>query len=239
MKAVPTPVLNSVRTWANKRERLSIYTSAALFEFASGAELAEALARGLPAMRLTERLAVVANEKDIDYRNFRLTGTRDYCLPPERCVEVEADGVTLSVDLARSDLLLESEVHRFAEPVAGPAPHGRRLYRLTPASVGTGRQNGLNEAGLETWFRQRVGLPLSSAAGLLLAGPETPPLELRRQLVLHVGTEEIADGMLQWPGTRGLIVARLGPAALVVAEENVPALVARLRELGIRLVPAE
>src|SRR5205085_2115239 len=109
-----------------KRERLSIYAAAALFEFASAADLAEALARGLPAVRLTDRLAVVANEKDIDYRHFRLTGTRDYCLPPEKCVEVEADGVTLTVDLARSDLLLESEVQRFAEPAVGSVPPGRR-----------------------------------------------------------------------------------------------------------------
>src|SRR5205807_770966 len=82
-------------------------------------------ARGVPAVRLTERLAVVANEKDIDYRHFRLTGTRDYLQPPERCVDIEADGVTLSVDLARSDLLLESELLRFAEPVSQPPPPGR------------------------------------------------------------------------------------------------------------------
>ncbi len=115
MKALPPSVLDSLRTWANKRERITVYDSAALFEFSSAAEMTEAIARGLPAQRLTDRLAVVAAEKDIDFRHFRLTGTRDYCLPPERCVEVEPDGVTLNVDLVRSDLLLEIEVQRFAE----------------------------------------------------------------------------------------------------------------------------
>jgi hypothetical protein len=236
MKTMPAPVLDSLRTWSNKRERLGVYAAAALFEFSTPEDLTEALNRGLPAVRLTDRVAVVANEKDIDYRHFRLTGTRDYCLPPERCVDVDADGVTLSVDLARSDLLLESEVSRFAEPIVRPATPGRRLYRLTPASVAAGRQNGLSEAALDRWFQQRSGQGIAPAARLLLMGSEAKPLEMRRELVLYVGSEELADGLQQWPGTRGLIVSRIGPTALVVADENVTVLEERLRELGVGLV---
>lgn len=235
MKATPTPVLDSLRTWADKRERLTVYSGAALFEFATAAELSDALARGLPAVRLTDRLAAVPSDRDIDYRQFRLTGTRDYLLPPEKCVDVEADGVTLSVDLARSDLLLETEVQRFAEPLARPGAQGRRFYRLTPASVAAGRQNGVGGAALEAWFPQRTGLPVPPAARLLLTAPDSGPLELRRQLVLHLGSAELADGLQQWPGTRSLILARLGPTAVVVAEEHVDALTARLTELGARL----
>ena len=72
--------------WSKQRDRLTIWSSAALFEFPSPDELTEALARGLPAVpHLTDRLAVVASEDQINYRHFRLTGTRDYCLPPEKC----------------------------------------------------------------------------------------------------------------------------------------------------------
>src|SRR5207247_1767139 len=102
MKVVPPAVLDSLKTWSNKRERISIYTAGAIFEFAAAAEMNEAIARGLPAVRLTDRLAIVGNESAIEYKHFRLTGTRDYTLPPEKCVDVEPDGVTLSVDLARS-----------------------------------------------------------------------------------------------------------------------------------------
>ena len=49
-----------------KRDRISVYPSAALFEFATPEDLTEALARGLPAVRLTDRLAVVPNEERID-----------------------------------------------------------------------------------------------------------------------------------------------------------------------------
>ncbi|MCC6418386.1 MAG: helicase-associated domain-containing protein [Gemmataceae bacterium] len=235
MKPVPDPVINSLRTWANKRERIQVYGAAALFEFNSPEDLNEALARGLPAVRLSDRLAVVARESDIEYRHFRLTATRDYTLPPEKCVEVESDGVTLGVDASRSDLLVETEVRRFAEPVERHAANGRRYYRLTPETVAAGREQGLTPQALEAWFVQRGGQPLPPAARLLLAGPHVPPLEMRRLQVLYVPTAEVADGLQQWPGTRALIEGRLGPTALVVAEENTAALRERLHSLGIRL----
>ncbi len=50
-----------------------------------------------------------------------------------------------------------------------------------------------------------------------------------------VATSELADGLLQWPGTRALIRERLGPTALVVAEEEVELLRQRLEELGVKL----
>jgi len=233
MKALPMAVLDSLRTWSLKRERITVFPSAALFEFQSAADLAEAISRGLPAQRLTDRLAVVAGEDAIDYRHFRLTGTRDYCLPPEPCVEVDPDGVTLGVDLVRSDLLLEIEVERFAELSPRPAAIGRRFYRLTPSSLAAARQQGVTAAFLGRWFEQRAGTPITPAARLLLAGPEMPPPELRRQIVLHVADPGIADGLLQWPPTRSLIQARLGPTALAVAEENITALSERLREIGV------
>src|SRR5205807_6984532 len=130
--------------------------------------------------------AVVANEGAIDFRLFRLTGTRDYALPPEKCVTVEADGVTLAVDPAQSDLLLETELPRFAEPLDRAALNGRRRYRLTPASLAAARDSGLLLAGLEAWFQQRTGQALPASARLLLTATQLPAPKLRRHLVLHV-----------------------------------------------------
>lgn len=240
MKAIPGAVLDSLKTWSSKRERISVYAAGAIFEFASAADMNEAITRGLRAVRLTDRLAIVADESEIDFKQFRLTGTRDYTLPAERCVDVEADGVTLSVDLARSDLLLETEVQRFAEPIAAPSTpataQGRRSYRLTPASIASARQQGVSLAYLETWFGQRTGLPISAAAQMLVSGPEAPAVELRRRLVMQVANEHLADGLVQWPGTRALIIARLGPTTLVVDEGNVPALTERMKELGLKMM---
>jgi hypothetical protein len=233
MRPTPPAVVESLRTWADKRDRISVYPCGTLFEFGSADDLNEALARGLPGTRLSDRLAIVARESAIDYRHFRLTGTRDYALPPEKCVEVEPDGVTLAIDLSRSDLLLETELQRFAEPVETAGLNGRRRYRLTPASLAAGQQAGLGLRGLDEWFKQRVGQPVSPAAQMLLTARQTPPVQLRSQLVLHVATEGLADGLLQWPQTRALFQGRLGPTALLVAEEDRPALQERLQALGI------
>ena len=133
-KTLPNAVLDLLRTWSNKRDRITVYPSATLLEFATPEDLQEALARGVPGIRISDRMAVVANEEEMEFRHFRLSGTRDYALPPDRCVTVESDGVTLAVDLARSDLLLETELPRFAELIDRPTTTGRRLYRLTPDS---------------------------------------------------------------------------------------------------------
>jgi hypothetical protein len=232
-RATPAPVVESLRTWANKRERIAVYPSAAILEFTSADDLNEALARGLPGTRLSDRLALVPAESAIDYRHFRLTGTRDYSLPPDRCVEVEPDGVTLTIDLTKSDLLLETELPRFAEPLPRPSANGRRQYRLTPASLVSAQEGGLSLPLLEVWFTQRAGQPVPAAARLLLTGSQLPAPELQRHLVLHVATEEIADGLVQWPATRELIEARLGPTALAVTEADAERLREQLRLLGM------
>jgi len=234
MRALPATVLDSLRTWADKRERIAVYPSATLFEFATAADLQDALSRGLPAVRLTDRLAVVASESSIDFRHFRLSGTRDYGLPPEKCVEVESDGVTLSIDLAKSDLLVETEMARFAEPVEPSAREGRRQYRVTLTSLASQR-NGGSVRGLEDWFAQRTGQPLPPAARLLATAGHIPAVVLRRRLLLHVGSPEVADGLQQWPQTRALIEERLGPTTLAVTEENAPVLRQRLQSLGLNL----
>jgi hypothetical protein len=231
-RPTPQPVIDSLRTWSAKRDRITIYPSAALLEFASVRDLEEALARGLPGTRITDTAVVVPSEDQIDFKQFRLTGTRDYVLPPQRCVAVEEDGVTLSVDLSLSDLLLETELMRFAEP-SGPPLGGRRQYRLTPETMTRAREGGMSEAGLESWFLQRTGGGPPASALLLLAAARMPPPRLEHHLVLHAESESAADGLMQWPGTRGLIAERLGPTALAVREEDREALLAKLAELGM------
>jgi hypothetical protein len=232
-RATPPAVLDLLRTWSNKRDRITVFPAAALLEFASPEDLNEAMSRGLPGIRVADTVAVVPSEDAIDYRHFRLTGTRDYGLPPERCVSVEPDGITLTVDLARSDLMLETEMPRFAELLQRNSTNGKRQYRLTPASLAQGRGSGLTISALEAWFQQRTGQPVSPAARLLLTGTQVAAPRLRRHLVLHVEAPEIADGLVQWPATRELIAERLGPTALVVADEDADALRKRLADVGV------
>jgi hypothetical protein len=241
MKPTPAPVIEALRTWAAKRERITIHPSATILEFLSAEDLAEALARGVPAMQISDRLAVIRKESDLDYQHFRLRGNRDYTLPPEPCITVADDGITLHVDLNRSDLLLESELRRFAEEVDFQPQAGRRSFRLTPASMSRGRDCGHTLESLENWFLYRCSQPLPNSARLLLAGHLFPSPRVRRLTVLQVAGEELALGLLQWPVTRGLIEEQIGPVSLVIAEENLPRLQERLAELGVEIEapPAE
>jgi hypothetical protein len=251
-RPIPPAVIEMLRTWSNKRERLSVYASAAILEFARPDDMEAALARGLDAVRLTDRLALVPSESSIDYSHFRLLATRDYGLPPERCVEVEDDGVTLNVDVSRSDLLLDAELQRFAEPVVhhGTAD-GQKPYVITPASLAAARSAGFTWPALEKWFLQRTGQPASAAARLLMSAAPPPDeaaastplqdgkLQLRRLLVLQVPNELLADGLMQWPETRRLIRERLGATALAIEDTNLRPLAEKLRELGIPFPAAD
>jgi hypothetical protein len=232
---IPGSLIQSLRTWADKRERITVYPSATLFEFGSAEDLNDALARGVPGARLSERLLAVADESGVDFRHFRLTGTRDYGLPPEKCVEIDPDGVTLAVDVSKSDLLLESELPRFAEPLDGATVDGRRRYRLTPASLKAAMDSGFGLRELEDWFLERAGRPPSPAALLIQGARQISPFQVRAHIVLHVPDEELADGLEQWPCTRPFVKERLGPKALAIEEEKAKALQERLESIGITL----
>jgi hypothetical protein len=132
-------------------------------------------------------------------------------------------------------LLLDSEVRRFAEPVTHLTADERPRYRMTPATLRAARQQGLDPRGLDAWFRRRTGGTLPPAARLLLTGDETPALTLERPVVVRVPTADVADGLMTWPETRGLIAERLSPTVLAVAADAVVRLRAKLAEIGVRV----
>ena len=238
-RALPPSVVESLRTWADKRERITVYSSATLREFETPEDLHEALTRGINGTRMSELLLIVPGELPIEMlRHFRVSGNRDWGAPPEKCVEVAEDGVTLAVDLARSDLLLETQMQRFAEPVDGITVQGHRRYRLTPGSLEAARKTGLDVKDLDEWFVQRTGSSLTAAGRLLLQGSTTSKVNLRQRLVLDVGSETVADGLLQWPQTRSLIEERLGTTTLAISADQWPELRNRMQALGIQIQEA-
>ncbi len=226
---VPANVLDLIRRWAGKRERITIHTSATLLEFNTSAELEAATARGLVVEKLTDRVGLANGE--LDYKNLRLLGNRDYEAKPQQCVVFDQDGVTFTVDLAAADLLLEAELPRFAEPIASAGPE--RRYRITPASARAAREQGLSIGDLEQWSLNRTGEPMPPSARLLLAGVNEGHAQLRRRTVLQLPSEAITDGICQWPATAELLEERLGPCAVAVMEENIDTLMKRLVEVGV------
>jgi hypothetical protein len=234
MRPVPANVADLLRRWADKRERITVYPSATLVEFATAADLDAAVARGVVSIRLTDRVGLTADGSDPPFAQLRLIGNRDYEARPQQCVTVAPDGVTLTVDAAAADLLLDAEIVRMAEPAASDNPTARR-YLLTPESVRRAVGQGMSADDFDAWFTARTGKPLPPAARLFVAGPAVRPPTLERLLVVRVATPEVADGLVQWPTTAAFIEDRLGPTAVVVAEENLEAFRQAVREAGVDL----
>jgi hypothetical protein len=233
-RPVPPGVADLLQRWASKRERITVFASAVLVEFQTPAELDAAVARGVVTLRLTDRIGMTADGGEPSLSQLRIIGNREYESKPQKCLAPADDGVTLTVDTPQADLLLEAEIGQFAEPLPIEGS-GARRFRLTPATLRRAADAGRSLADIDAWFTDRTGAPLSPAGRLLLLGAQWPPAQAARLLVVRLPTAEVADGVAQWPGTRALVAERLGPLAVVVAEENFDALKAALAEVGVRV----
>lgn len=245
-RALPAGVAEAVRTWSGRRDRITYHAAATLVEFATAADLDQAL-HGWPAgsgpapVRVSDRLVLVEDESSIPWNRFRMTGSRNYRLPAEVCVEVEPDGVTLTLDLARSDLLVDAELTRFADetvpaPGSGTSPT-RRRFLVSSESLTRAETLGVTQSALSQWFVRRTGSDLPPSVRLLLAarGPKPPPFTTNRPLVLHAPNAELLDGLAQHPDTRHLLGPRLGPTAVVIPDASLAPFRQALDRLGLTL----
>jgi len=234
--AVPTNVLDSLAGWSRKRERITVFPSTTLIEFQSPEELDAAIERGLIAQKITERIGIPPEGREIDYKHFRLLGNRDYESRPQECVVFEADGLTFSIDPIHSDLLLEAELVRLAEVLPSPAGQ-RRKFRLTPASLRRSADQGVMLVDLERWFVERSGQPLSPAARLIYCGSGNIPAHSGNRLVVQFPSEMVTEGVLQWPDTARWVESRLGNCVISVKSENLASLERDLATIGVPMLP--
>jgi len=232
-RALPATVIDSLQRWSSKRERITLWASATLFEFTAAEDLDSAFSRGLVSVKVTDRIGIAATGEEIDYKHFRLIGNRDYEARPQKCLSFDENGVTFSIDTAQSDLVLEAELVQIAEPLP-VVPGGARRFRLTPESLKAGQQRGFNISELEQWAIDRSGDSLSAAARLIARGSSMPAL-CAKLLVVRFGSEAVTDGVLQYPPTAELIADRLGPDAVVIDEDRIDALTDALAAVGITM----
>jgi hypothetical protein len=196
-RPIPPAVVDLLQRWASKRERITVFTSAVLVEFATAGELDTALSRGIVGVRLTDRIGMTADGTEPALAQLRLIANRDYEAKPQRCVSISDDGVTLIVDAAAADLLLDAEIGRFALPAPSDPSVGRQFYMTSELLRRAGES--LSIADIDTWFLERTGEPLSPAGRLLLLGPMSGPLTAARLLVVRFPDSQMTDGAMQWP----------------------------------------
>jgi hypothetical protein len=254
-RPLPPGVVDALRTWATHRERVTYYAAATLIEFSSRGERDLALESWPrddggeprePPTAVADRFLLVEDERAIPFDRFRMAGSRDYRRPAEVCVAIEPEGVSMTLDPARSDLLVDAELVRFADELPPPWPaHGRpaepagRRFVVTATSLRRGLDRGLTPPDLADWYARRAGGDIPPAVRLLLAasssGSRVRPLEAVRMLVLSLPDASLLDGLLQHPDTKPWLGERLGPTAVVVPEDRVGSLRKALKELGIDL----
>ena len=244
-RPLPPGISEALRTWSHRRERLTYYASATLVEFASPEELETALIdwpgeSGKAPIRVAPRLILVDDVATIPFQKFRQTGARDYRRTPEPCVEIGADGVSLWIDLGRSDLLVDAEIVRFADeqPAMRDSGVARRKFSVTRETLARGIDAGLSSSNLARWFLERAGVAMPPAIRLLLhaATPGGPPLGASRRLVVSTPTADLLDGLLQHPSTCDAFSERLGPTHAVVTERLWPTLKRTLDHLGLAIL---
>jgi hypothetical protein len=239
-RPLPPSVVEAVRTWSARRDRVTFYSAATLVEFASSSDLERALrdwpahASG-PPLRLAERLLLVEDDRAIPFARFKLAGSRDYRRPAEACVKVGADGLTLTLDPNLSDLLIDAELARFADEK--PGDDLRRRFVVSRESLARGMAEGLSVSVLGRWFERRVGSPMSAAMRLLLhaSQPKVEPVVASQPIVLKLPTADLLDGLWQHPETRPYLDERLGPTAAVVVPGSLDGLKRVLARLGVPL----
>ena len=186
---------------------------------------------------------LVEDESSIPFNRFRMTGARDYRRPPEICVDVEADGVTLTLDPARSDLLVDAELSRLADEQPSEMGHSRerpsdprRRFVVTPDSLARAAVMGYTPEQLSASYLRRTGRDIPPSVKLMaLAASSRIPLSTSRPLILHVPNSEILDGLTQHPTTRDFLGERLGPTSIVVNEASLAAFRDALGRLGLAL----
>ena len=238
-RPVPSGVSEGLKGWAGRRSRVAFHTGATLIEFATE-EALEAVLEDWPEVaeesrpsRVGPRILLAPEEASIPLKRFRLAGSRDYRRPPEACVEVAEDGVTLIVDPSRSDLFIEAELARLADPLPTRPDATLRRYELTRESLARAEAIGLSTGDLESWFRDRTGDGLPPAARLLVPDPDRAPSRLEPIHVLRSEDPETLDGLAQHPSTARLIGERIGPTAAVVRDADTLALRDAIRDLGL------
>jgi hypothetical protein len=246
-RALPSGVVEALKSWSGRRARLTFFADGTLVEFADAEDLEAALAEwpeaeGRPApWRVSERILLVTDESTLPLGRIKMSGSRDYRRAPEPCVEVGADGLTLAIDLARSDLFVEAELARLADESRAPQrPRddgaARRRYVLTPGSLRRALAEGMTAAQIARWFEERTGGPPPPASALLIRTvvrgvPER--VHASRPVVLQTERPETLDALFQHPATAPLLVDRLGPNAALVEESRRGRLRRALAELGI------
>ena len=263
LSAVPiaSSVIETVRTWAGKSDRIRVYRSAILLETVDSQDRPDLIARfnaDDPTEPVGESWLIVADEEHIPFKGLRIVAQQDQARDPLQCVRPVGDGTSLEVDSTKSDLALEPQLNRFTKPSVMTGRHSQddsiastlRFYTIDMESLSKALEQGVTTEWIESFFKKRSGEPTPASVSLLWkctefsaksAGDTTrlkqAEIEMERILVLTCDDQMIIEGLIKLNATANLLGRRLGPNSVQVLEENLPMFMEQLGLCGLRVSP--
>jgi hypothetical protein len=263
LSAVPIAgsVLETVRTWAGKSDRIRVYKSAILLETVDPEDRPDLIARfgtDNPTEPVGDSWLIVADEEHIPFKGLRIVAQQDQARDPLQCVRPIGDGTTLEVDSTKSDLALEPQLNRFTRPSnsVGQQSHeasvssSLRFYSIDMGSLAKAVEQGVTSEWIESFFQKRSGEPTPASVALLWKCTElsarsssetsrinSPEIQLERILVLTCEDQTIIDGLLKLNSTSNLLGRQLGPHSVQVKEAYLEVFMEQIVQLGLRVSP--
>jgi len=124
------------------------------------------------------------------------------------------------------------QLARVADRVGG---EGNFVYRLTPASLGRARRQGIPVARVLEFLSRATNAPVPRFVEAALTRWEArgPEARLERVMLLRLSSEELMAQVASSPPTRNLIHEQISPTAALVRERDCPRLITALGEMGL------
>ena len=231
---LPANVEQTLADWAAQRERLTVYRQADIVEFADAPARDAALARkrvhGVP---IGDRFVRLASLQDSGTMVQLIRRKIDYTASPPRCVRLAEDG-TVQIQRVLADLLVDGELACWAD---SEATDGSR-WRITRASIQRAVGAGWTAERILDSLAQRAQHaipPLMAVAIQAWAGARTLPTStaLASDLILHIGSDEVATAVAASPLLQPYFRGQLGPNTFVVRPETAAELDRTLQAYGL------
>jgi Helicase conserved C-terminal domain len=232
---LPDNVQQMLQEWAARRERLTVYRTADLVEFADQAARDAALAtQALAGQPVGERFIVLSRHMRHATAAASASRAVDYCAAPVRCLQVAEDG-TVHIRRTHADLLVRGEVAAWADPGAD-----EDHWRLTRTSVQRAVKAGWTAASMIENLSQRAQQPVPALLIVAIrawAGERALPkaVAVASDMLLQIADPTVAHAIATSTLLQPYLRGQLGPQTFLVRRDTASELQRQLVELGLHV----
>jgi len=232
---LPDNVQQMLQEWAARRERLTVYRTADLVEFADQAARDAALAtQALAGQPIGERFLVLSRQTRHATAAVSASRTVDYGAAPVRCMQVAEDG-TVHIRRTHADLLVRGEVAAWADSGAD-----EDHWRLTRTSIQRAVKAGWTAASIIENLSQRAQQPVPALLLVAIrawAGERALPkaVAVASEMLLQIADPTVAHAIATSTLLQPYLRGQLGPQTFLVRHDTASELRRQLLQLGLHV----